>query len=54
MWNFCPFCGASLDEGCRCIQDAERDEAEALAELEWRSLDSAWQQDVIDMYRFER
>lgn len=54
MWNFCPYCGKPLEDGCRCIQDAEQYEKEAFEELEWRSSESAWQQDIIDMYRYER
>lgn len=34
--------------------EAAEARAERFAELEWESLASSWQQDVIDMYRYER
>lgn len=54
MWNFCPFCGKPIEDGCHCMQDEAIEEKEFFEELEWRSSESAWQQDIIDMYRFER
>lgn len=52
--RFCPYCGQPLSEGCDCARDAAEYEAELLEELEEQSLATAWQQDVIDMYRRER
>lgn len=36
------------------VRDIERGNAERFAELEERSMQNAWQQDIIDMYRRER
>lgn len=52
--RFCPYCGAPLFEGCTCEREAAEYEAELIEELEERQLRSAWQQDLIDLYRFER
>lgn len=38
----------------RMMNEEEQYKAERLAEIEWRSMESAWQQDIIDMYRRER
>lgn len=52
--RFCPYCGQPLSEGCDCEREAAEYEARIIEELEERQLMTAWQQDVIDMYRFER
>ena len=52
--RFCPYCGEPLENGCDCAREAAEYEAERLEELEERSLAYAWQQDLIDLYRFER
>lgn len=52
--RFCPYCGQPLSEGCDCEREAAEHEARMIEELEERQLMTAWQQDVIDMYRFER
>lgn len=52
--RFCPYCGASVDDGCRCEIELSEYKEELLEELEERSLRTAWQQDLIDMYRYER
>ena len=36
------------------VRDIERGNAERFAELKERSMQNAWQQDIIDMYRRER
>ena len=51
---YCPYCGQLLEEGCDCEREAAEYERERFAELEERSLENAWQQDIIDLYRFER
>lgn len=51
---FCPYCGLPLSEGCDCEREVAEYEAELLEELEDRSLATAWQQDLIDLYRYER
>lgn len=52
--RFCPYCGTPLNEGCTCDSEIAEYEAELIAELEDRQSRTAWQQDLIDMYRFER
>lgn len=52
--RFCPYCGLPLSEGCECAIEVAQYEAELLEELEERQLASAWQQDLIDMHRYER
>lgn len=52
--RFCPYCGLPLSEGCECSIEVAQYEAELLEELEERQLASAWQQDLIDMHRYER
>lgn len=52
--QFCPYCGIPLSEYCDCAREAAEEEARVLEELEERSLANAWQQDLIDLYRFER
>ena len=51
---YCPYCGQPLSEGCDCEREAAEYEWERLEELEARSLAYAWQQDLIDLRRFER
>lgn len=51
---FCPYCGLPLSEGCECARHVAEYEAELLEDLEERSLQNAWQQDLIDMHRRER
>lgn len=52
--RFCPYCGAPLTDGCDCAQELARYEEDRIAELEERQLATAWQQDLIDLRRFER
>lgn len=52
--QFCPYCGAHLSEGCGCEREAAEYEAELIEELEERQLHTAYQQDLIDLHRFER
>ena len=52
--RFCPYCGALLVDGCDCAREAAEYEAELIEELEERQLHTAYQQDLIDLYRFER
>lgn len=52
--RFCPYCGALLSEGCNCERELAEYEAECAEELEERQLAYAWQQDLIDLHRFER
>ena len=51
---YCPYCGELLSEGCDCAREAAECEAELIEELEERQGRTAWQQDLIDLYRFER
>lgn len=51
---FCPYCGAHVTEGCTCESDRAEYERELIKELEWRQAHFEWQQDLIDMYRYER
>lgn len=53
-FRFCPYCGSPLSDGCHCMQEAAEYEAELVEELEERQLRTAYQQDLIDLYRFER
>lgn len=52
--RFCPYCGALLTDGCECARELAEYEEELIAELEERQLATAWQQDLIDLHRFER
>ena len=52
--RFCPYCGALLEDGCDCAREAAEYEAEMIEEREERQLRTAYQQDLIDLYRFER
>ncbi len=52
--KFCPYCGRPLNKGCDCAREASEYEAELIEELEERQLYSAWQQDLIDLHRYER
>jgi hypothetical protein len=36
------------------IRDFEEQDAQMFADLEERSMENSWQQDIIDMYRAER
>lgn len=36
------------------VRDFEERDAQMFADLEERSMENAWQQDIIDMYRAER
>ena len=36
------------------VRDFEEQDAQMFADLEERSMENAWQQDIIDMYRAER
>lgn len=36
------------------IRDFEKQDARMFADLEERSMENSWQQDIIDMYRAER
>jgi hypothetical protein len=54
--KYCQYCGAPLDEGCKCLIYLAEYEAELLEELE-NSPEAQLgyiQQDLIDSYRFER
>lgn len=52
--RFCPYCGTLLTDGCGCARELAEYEADMVEELEERQLRTAWQQDLIDLYRFER
>lgn len=52
--RFCPYCGLPLSEGCDCEREVAEYEAELIEELEERQFMTAWQQDLIDMHRYER
>lgn len=52
--QFCPYCGLPLSEECECEKLAAEDALYMRDELEERQLINAGQQDIIDMYRFER
>jgi hypothetical protein len=52
--RFCPYCGAPLTDGCDCERELAEYEADLIEELEDRQLTTAWQQDLIDLYRYER
>lgn len=52
--RFCPYCGAPLEDGCDCAREDAEYESEMIEELEERQLRTAYQQDLIDLYRFER
>lgn len=52
--QYCPYCGKHLSEHCDCEREAAEYEAELIEELEERQLKTAWQQDLIDLHRFER
>jgi len=47
--RFCPYCGALLSDGCE--RELAEYEADLIDELEERQLATAWQQDLIDLYR---
>ena len=51
---YCPYCGNLLEEGCECDRLAAEDYEAMVEELEERQLRTAYQQDLIDLYRFER
>lgn len=51
---FCPYCGLPLSENCDCEFQVALYKEELLEALEDRQLENAWQQDVIDLYRYER
>ncbi len=52
--RFCPYCGTPLSEGCDCARDLEEYERDLIEALEERQERYAYQQDLIDLYRFER
>lgn len=52
--QFCPYCGQPLSEGCDCEIVAAEEEEIIIEEIEERQMRNAYQQDIIDMYRFER
>lgn len=52
--RFCPYCGEPIENGCDCEREAAEYEAEMIEELEERQLAYAWQQDLIDLHRYER
>jgi predicted amidophosphoribosyltransferase len=54
--KFCEYCGAPLDEHCSCARDKEEWERQFIEDYENdpMTLEGWRQQDVIDMYRFER
>lgn len=54
--KFCEYCGTSLDEGCNCARELAEYQAEFLEELENRPETQLgyMQQDLIDLYKFER
>lgn len=52
--RYCPYCGELLSAGCDCERELAEAEADFIEELEERQLAYAWQQDIIDLYRFER
>lgn len=52
--QYCPYCGEPITLGCECERVAAEEQQALFEELEERSLENAWQQDVIDMYRRER
>lgn len=54
--QYCPYCGAPLEDHCDCAREAAEEEAEFIEDYENRpdvQLGYA-QQDLIDLYRFER
>ena len=51
---YCPYCGNLWEEGCECERLAAEDYEAMVEELEERQLRTAYQQDLIDLYRFER
>lgn len=54
--QYCPYCGAHLDEGCNCAREAAEYEAEQIEELEERQHASGFYpfQDIMETMRFER
>ena len=54
MKMYCPYCGKLLEEGCECERLAYEEHESMMEEVEERQLRDAWQQDLIDLYRFER
>lgn len=52
--RFCPYCGAPLADGCNYERELAEYEADLIEDLEERQLTTAWQQDLIDLYRYER
>lgn len=52
--QYCPYCGEPLTRGCECERVAAEEQQALFEELEERSLENAWQQDIIDLYRRER
>lgn len=52
--RFCPYCGTALSDGCNCAQAIEEYKNEFIEELEDRQYRTAWQQDLIDLHRYER
>lgn len=54
--RYCAYCGAPLEDGCECEREAARAREDFIDEYESRpDVNYGWaQQDLIDMYRFER
>lgn len=54
--QFCQYCGGSLEDQCECERIAAEDMAQFIDDYEdGHEAHAAWaQQDVIDLYRFER
>ena len=51
---YCPYCGEPLSDGCECERFAREEYEELIEEIEERQLETAWQQDLINLYRRER
>ena len=51
---FCPYCGELLENSCDCEREAAEAEADLIEKLEERQMMTEWQQDLIDMHRYER
>ena len=52
--RFCPYCGVPYSKGCDCEREIAEYNAAMVEELEERQLAYAWQQDLIDLRRFEQ
>lgn len=52
--RFCPYCGEPISNGCDCEAEIAACRAEQIDDIEERQMETEWQQDLIDMRRFER